>query len=78
MGEGKIKICPEGAINLIRGIVKQAIRDFLNTPPESRLHLESEHFFLHPGFEKLTGMDGKRLLQVLDREYEKTKRGKKK
>ena len=72
-----VEICPEGAANLIRGIVKQAQRDFLNSAPNSALHQECEQFFLHPGFTKLTGLDGKMILNILEKAYAKTRKGRK-
>ena len=64
-------IDPQGAENLINGIVRQAKTDFMHGKPDSEMHKDAVKFFRSKYFEVLTGLDGQAFLRQLEKEYEK-------
>lgn len=64
-------IHPKGVELLVRGIVGQARRDFLESSPGSETRKEVERFFLSHHFGVMTGLDGHEVLKQLNAEYEK-------
>ena len=65
-----MKICEQGAMNLIRGIIRQASNDVMNLPPSSRTREEAIRFFRSDYFKNLTGLEGEPILQHLLEKYE--------
>lgn len=64
-------IDPQGAENLVRGIVSRAKIDFMKSKPDSEVHKETVRFFRSAYFEMLTGLDGEAFLHDLNKQYEK-------
>lgn len=73
-----MQICDQGAINLMTGIVKQAVTDWQNAKRNLRRHPrarkavdhemminECERFFRSPHFARITGLDGKAFICAL-------------
>lgn len=67
-------IHPKGAEYLVRAIVGQARRDYLDSKPESESRKEVERFFLSGYFEVLTGLEGRNVLKRLQAEYDEMQR----
>ena len=62
----------EGVAHLIHGVLKRAIKDWVNAcTPESRKR--AEEFFFAPYFGSLTGLDGKTFLEQLKKKKEEQK-----
>lgn len=75
---GKLEnVSDEGYAVLVAAIVQQARVDYLKQPLNSHNRLDAERFFLTT-YEKLTGYDGREMLDRLDKEREKRNRRKKK
>ena len=55
---------------LVEGICRQAAKDYLSTSKTSQAQYwreDAKHFFLSGWFEFLTGLDGKKVLNMLDK-----------
>ena len=61
----------DGAQTLVQEMVRAASWDVMHSPPGSRVRLDAEIFFRSDWFEKLTGLNGKQILQELQAEYDK-------
>ena len=72
----QMKLHPVGVQNLIRGIVYQAKKDFLNSQPDSVLHEETKQFFLSDYFTNMTGLSGEPILRDLQAAYDKKRQKK--
>lgn len=64
------EISDEGALNLVAGIVSQAVYDWKKAVQNKArgTRMECERFFRSPWFTTLTGLDGKAALRDLKRQ----------
>lgn len=73
-----IELCPEGAANLIKAIIRQASNDVMHLPPSSHTREEAIKFFRSDYFKNLTGLEGEPILRHLLEEYERKHQKKRK
>lgn len=64
----------QGAINLIAAIVDRTAKDFMATTPNSASRAEIEKEILSNHFERLTGLDGGKLINHLQKRYDKKRK----
>lgn len=74
--QDEIKICPQGAANLIKAIIRQASNDVLRLPPSSLSRQDAIRFFRSDYFVSLTGLEGEPILRHLLAEYEEKRKKK--
>lgn len=68
---GSRHIHPEGYTNLVCAIVRRARQDIMLSSPGTHFREDAEQFFLSGGFESLTGLDGKVMLDKIRAEYDR-------
>ena len=71
-----MKICEQGAVNLVRAIIRQTSNDVRSLPPSSRTRKEAIEFFLSDYFKELTGLEGEPILRHILQECERKNRKK--
>ena len=63
-------ITDKGYVNLMKGLIAQGRRDILRNKPDTTRRRQAEAFFRSRWFERMTGLDGKKVLAQFQSEYD--------